>query len=241
MQNCCFLRYLVMMCRPITYTLLRRSGRFLSVPSASLVSSVSSWGSAKLTSRLRGLRDEGLLMTVSSRTLRITWQGYVVPCINACLTVPLHFLCTRSLLRNRQFLQETRSKTPLTGSTAVYEPTLQISVPDNRECCSSETAAHVSRKSTTSTGLSEALACPQVSSHAELCVDNKGFGFLKLLRASPERLPDHRSCTGPVLAVSLTIVASILPGGRHDDMNGTVIRLAVRAFLGGPFVVHDAH
>ena len=31
------------------------------------------------------------------------------------------------------------------------------------------------------------------------------------------------------------------PGGGYDDVNGTVIRLAVRAFLGGSSAVHDAH
>ena len=41
-------------------------------------------------------RDEVSSMTVSSRTLRITWRGYVVPCISTCLTVPLHLLYTRS-------------------------------------------------------------------------------------------------------------------------------------------------
>ena len=118
---------------------------FLSVRLASLVSSVSYWAVPNsAVDDTVSLWDEGLLMTVSSRTLRITWQGHVVLCISTCLTVPLQLLYTRSLLRNRLFLQETRSKARSRGALSLRCGLLHWTT----ECGFSETAAHVSRKAT---------------------------------------------------------------------------------------------
>ena len=128
-----------------------------------------------------------------------------------------------------------------------------------RNCCPRVQKSYTSTGLVLITSLSEALAWPQVPSHAEFCGKQQRVWFPEIVayesrKATRPQVLSWQQSLSEVLAFQVEVTTTS-ERHRHAAYGplGTDLRrlshnlvtdaekLAVRAFLGGPFVVHDAH